>query len=151
MNEWNSIIRHVLFADDELKTLMLQPENTNIITFIDKYFIKSSWTNKLLTDEDVRVVYWFGKTGEAGGSENVNKNTLTFDIFVRADDARNASTDRLLFRTELIAARQQKLLMGTRYVKDTGYRFWLAGEWDGGTRTPGYLRYTIAFNFLKVM
>lgn len=106
-NEWNDIIRHVLFADEELKTLMMLPEKTNIISFIDKYFIKSSWTNKLLSDEDVRIVYWFGKTGEAGGSQNVNKTTLTFDIFVKTEHVHNANVDRLLFRTELIAERLQ--------------------------------------------
>ena len=130
---------------------MMLPEKTNIISFIDKYFIKSSWTNKLLSDEDVRIVYWFGKTGEAGGSQNVNKNTLTFDIFVKTEHVHNANVDRLLFRTELIAERLQSQLMKDRYVKGTGYRFWLAGEWDSGTRTPGYSRYTIAFNFLKVL
>lgn len=34
-NEWNNIIRHTLFQDTELKTLMKIPEGTTIIDFID--------------------------------------------------------------------------------------------------------------------
>lgn len=40
MNDWNTIIRTVIFPDNELKELMRIPENTNIITFIDKYFMR---------------------------------------------------------------------------------------------------------------
>lgn len=125
------------------------PENTNIISFIDHYFIKSSWTNSTLTDEDVRIVYWTGKASETG-SPNVMRNIMTFDIYVRTEDIHNVGKDRLMMRTQLIASRLQSLLTSQRYVQDTGYRFWPAGEWDAGTKTPGYSRYTIAFYFMEV-
>ena len=39
-DNWNNIIRHVLFPDEELRKLMLLPEDLSIIDFIDKYFIQ---------------------------------------------------------------------------------------------------------------
>lgn len=149
MKDWNEIIRKILFVDDELKTLMKIPEGTNIISFIDKYFIKSSWTNNTQTDEDVRIVYWTGK-GSDTSSPNVKRNMMTFDIYVKTKDIHNVGQDRLMMRTEQIANRLQTLQTSKRYVNETGYRFWPAGEWDSGTKTPGYSRYTIAFYYMEV-
>jgi len=128
---------------------MKLPEDTNIITFIDKYFIKSSWTNTTLTDEDVRIVYWTGN-GSDTAVPNVKRNMITFDIYVKTKDIHNVGRDRLMMRTVLIANRIQKLLTSKRYTQETGYRFWPAGEWDSGTKTPGYSRYTIAFYYMEV-
>lgn len=128
---------------------MKLPEDTNIITFIDKYFIKSSWTNATLTDEDVRIVYWTGN-GSDTAVPNVKRNMITFDIYVKTKDIHNVGRDRLMMRTVLIANRIQKLLTSKRYTQETGYRFWPAGEWDSGTKTPGYSRYTIAFYYMEV-
>ena len=128
---------------------MKLPEETNIITFIDKYFIKSSWTNTTLTDEDVRIVYWTGN-GSDTAVPNVKRNMITFDIYVKTKDIHNVGRDRLMMRTVLIANRIQKLLTSKRYTQETGYRFWPAGEWDSGTKTPGYSRYTIAFYYMEV-
>jgi hypothetical protein len=125
------------------------PEKTSIITFIDKYFIRSSWTNETLTDEDVRVVYWTGK-GSDTASPNVIRNMMTFDIYVKTKELHNIGNDRLMMRTQMIASRIHTLLTSKRYTNDTGYRFWPAGEWDSGTKTPGYSRYTIAFYYMEV-
>ena len=43
-----------------------------------------------------------------------------------------------------------KLLRRERYLADTGYRFWPAGDWDLGTRTAGYSRHTVAYYYIKV-
>lgn len=149
IDAWNKIIREVIWKDHELKTLMKIPPKTGIIQFIDRYFIRAGYTNKLLTDEVCRIVY-----ADVQGAEtnvpNVKKNMMTFDIYVKQDELHNVGDDRLVFRTHLIAARLNKLLTQDRYLADTGYRFWIAGDWDLGTRTIGYARYTIAFHYMKV-
>ena len=140
-NEWNKIIREVIFADEELKALMKLPDGTDIITFIDRYFIRAGYTSKVLEDESVRVIY-----AEVQGSDtrvpNVMRKMMTFDIYVKTEDLHNVGNDRLVMRTKKIANRLLKLLTSERFVNETGYRFSIAGEWDGGTRTIGYGRYT---------
>ena len=128
---------------------MKLPKNTGVIQFTDRYFIKAGYTNKLLTDEICRIVY-----SDIQGSQtdvpNVKRNMMTFDIYVKTEELRNCGDDGLVMRTHLIAERLYKLLTSERYLADTGYRFWIAGDWDQGTRTAGYARYTIAFYYMKV-
>lgn len=149
INAWNTIIRTILFKDYDLRRLMKIPKNTGVIQFTDRYFIRAGYTNKLLTDEVCRIVY-----SDAQGAEtdvpNVTKNMMTFDIYVKNEELRNCGDDGLILRTHLIAERLYKLLTQERYLAETGYRFWPAGDWDLGTRTAGYSRYTIAFWYMKV-
>lgn len=141
INDFNKIIREVIFADEELKTLMKLPEDIDIITFIDKYFIRAGYTNKVLEDEHVRIIY-ADMQGSPTQVPNVMKKMMTFDIYVKTEDLHNVGRDRLVMRTQLIAHRLLQLLTDERYVQQTGYRFWIAGDWDQGTRTIGYGRYT---------
>lgn len=144
------IIRDVFFADTELKRLMKIPENTTIIQFIDKYFIRAGYTNTQLTNEAVRIVY--GTYGSwSTDSEHVYKHQLTFDIYVKTSELHNSESNRLLYRTDLIADRIRYLLTcGDRYVKNA-YRFWYAGEADLGSSTIGYSRHNISFNYMKTV
>lgn len=64
IDEWNDILRNIIFADDELKTLMEIPESTNIIAFTDRHFIRAGYTNKTLVNEPVRIVYGMLGTGD---------------------------------------------------------------------------------------
>lgn len=149
LNAWNTIIRQVIWKDDELKTLMKLPAKTNIIQFIERYFVRAGFTDELLTDEVCRIVY-----SDVQGSDtevaNVKKNMMTFDIYVKENELHNVGNDRLLSRADLIVERLYKLLTQERYLAGTGYRFWIAGDWDLGTRTVGYTRKTIAFYYMKV-
>lgn len=149
LKSWNKIIREVIFHDYDLKKLMKVPSKTGIVQFCNTYFIRAGYTNKLLTNETCRIVY-----ADVQGSDtkvpNVRRNIMTFDIYVKDEELHTAGDDALMYRTHLIAARLNKLLTDERYVKDTGYRFWIAGDWDLGTRTQGYARYTIAFYYMKV-
>lgn len=149
LNAWNTIIRQIIWKDDTLKTLMKLPAKTNIIQFIERYFIRAGFTDELLTDEVCRIVY-----SDVQGSDtevsNVKKNMMTFDIYVKENELHNVGNDRLLSRADLIAERLYKLLTQERYLAGTGYRFWIAGDWDLGTRTVGYTRKTIAFYYMKV-
>ena len=149
INAWNTIIREVIWKDQELKTLMKLPKNTTIIQFIDKYFIQNAYTNKLLTDEVCRIVY-SDIQGSQTSVPNIKRNMMMFDIYVKDEELHNFGNDRLVLRTKAIAARLNKLLTKNRYLADTGYRFWIAGDWDLGTRTTGYSRYTVAFYYMKV-
>ena len=128
---------------------MKLPAKTNIIQFIERYFIRAGFTDELLTDEVCRIVY-----SDVQGSDtevpNVRKNMMTFDIYVKENELHNVGNDRLLSRADLIAERLYKLLTQERYLAGTGYRFWIAGDWDLGTRTVGYTRKTIAFYYMKV-
>lgn len=146
---WNKIIRTVIYKDADLKRLMKLPKNTGVIQFTDRYFVKAGFTNKLLTDEACRIVY-SDIRGHETDVPNVTRNMMIFDIFVKNEELRNVGDDGLILRTYLIADRLQKLLTKKRYLADTGYRFWIAGDWDLGTRTTGYSRYTIAFYYMKV-
>ena len=58
--------------------------------------------------------------------------------------------DMLISRLQLIAARLNYILTRERYLKETGYRFWIAGDWDAGTKTVGYARYVLALYYMKV-
>ena len=149
IDAWNKIIRKVIWTDSELKTLMKLPASTTIIQFIDKYFIEAGYSNTLLTDEVCRISY-SDSTINSTEVSNVKRNILTFDIYVKQSELHNVGNDRLQLRTKLIAARLKKLLMQERYLKNTGYRLWIAGESDMGTRVTGYARYTIAFYYMKV-
>jgi hypothetical protein len=151
MTDWNNIIRYVIFPDPQLRELMCLPENISIIDFIDHYFIRAGYTNELLEKEDVRIVY--GDTNsEETDVPNVLKNTLSFDIYVRQEKLHNATSDRLMFRTHLIANRLNMLLTkgGTSGKYLGGYRFWPCKEMDLGTRTVGYVRYNISFKYMRV-
>ena len=149
INEWNTILRKVIFKDTVLKTLMMIPEGTDIITFFDKYFIRVGYANTLVEHEDVRIVY-----GVSGNNDtdvpDVKRNMLNFDIYVKTEHLHDADRDRLLYRTVLIADRLKELLKTNNFVANTGYKFRIAGEGELGTRTIGYARYGISFSFMRV-
>lgn len=151
MNDWNDIIRDVIFPDTELKALMMVPPETNIITFIDKYFIRSGYTNDLLENEDVRIVYGDIAAHDTA-APNVKRNEMIFDIYVRDVCLHNATNDRLQYRTHLIANRLIQLLTkgGTSGKYLGGYRFWVKKDLDLGTKTTGYVRYCVSFEYMKV-
>lgn len=146
IDDWNYIIRDVIFEDAELKSLMKIPEGTNIIKFIDEYFIQAGYTSKVLTNQAVRIVYGNVYSNETS-NPMVLKNELSFDIYVKLDDIHNVEDDRLVMRTHLIADRLINLLTKHRYLK--GYRFWVVGQREMGTSTIGYARYNVSFNYLK--
>jgi hypothetical protein len=150
INNWNTIIRDVIWRDYDLKRLMKIPPKTGILQFCDRYFVRAGFTNKLLTDEVCRIIY-AETEGHDTDVPNVKKNVLTFDIYVKQDELHNIGDDRLLSRADLIAERIYRLLTSERYLDETGYRFWIApGGQDLGTRTVGYVRKNIAFYFMKV-
>ena len=149
VNAWNKVIREVIWRDYDLKRLMKLPPKTGILQFCERYFIRAGFTNTLLTDEVCRIVY-SDEQGSDTQVPNVRKNMMTFDIYVKQEELHNVGDDRLISRADLIAERIYRDLTDERYIADTGYRFWIAGDWDLGTRTVGYVRKSIAFYYMKV-
>lgn len=145
IEDWNDLIRNVIFKDDILKTLMNIPKGTNIIDFTDKYFIRAGYTNKILSDESVRIVY--GIVGTPTNNPDITQNQISFDIYVKNEDLHNVGKDRLVNRTQLIAKRLFDLLTKQRY--NGVYRFFSPYEGDMGTSAIGYSRYNASLSFIK--
>lgn len=145
INDWNDIIRHVIFSDKELMNLMKIPEKTSIIDFIDRYFIRAGFTNKILSNEDVRIVY--GSTSSATNIDGVTSNIMNFDIYVKLENLHNVGVDRLVMRTQLIAQRIIYLLTRVRY--NGVYRFYDPVEGDMGTSAVGYARYRVSLSYTR--
>lgn len=146
IGDWNDILRESIFADDVLKALMKLPDETKIIEFIDRYFIRAGYTNKILSDESVRIVY--GSISVPTNISGVTKNQMSFDIYVKNEDLHNVGKDRLVMRTQLIAKRIIYLLTKERYIG--AYRFYDPHEGDMGTSAIGYARYNVTLSYTKV-
>lgn len=144
-DNWNNVIRDVLFADDKLRELMLLPKNCTIIQFIDKYFIEDENTDELMTNERVRISYYDAK-GRDTGNQNVRLRYKEFDIYVHKDVLHNATNDRLQNRYDLIADRIKYLLLRNDRVCNLHFEL----EEDGYnlfTKAIGYKRYHISFSY----
>lgn len=141
-DNWNNVVRNVLFTDDRLKELMLVPEGTDIMTFQKKYFIRDGSTDELLTNEKVRVVT-HDDPGSATWNRGVRLKYKMFDIFVSEDIEHTAETDRLKSRQVLIAERIKYLLL--RQWDCEHLHFQYEDEYDLWTKTVGYKEYRITF------
>lgn len=97
--ELNDIIRSVFFADEELRRLMKLPETISIIDFIDRYFIRAGFTNTLVVDEPVRIIYG-NVASSTTDSPFVLRNEISFDIYVKKEELHNVERDRLMYRTD---------------------------------------------------
>ena len=144
-DNWNNVIRDVLFADDYLREQMLLPDECTVTQFIDKYFIEDENSDEIVTDELVRVVCYDSR-GRDTGNQNVRLKYKEFDIYVRKDVLHTATRDRLQNRYDLIADRIKYLLLRHDCVcclhfelEDDGYNLF--------TKAIGYKRYHIAFSY----
>ena len=139
-DNWNNVVRNVLFRDEKLKELMLVPEGTDIMVFQKKYFIRDGSTDELLTNEKVRVVAYDAE-GLSTWNKNVRVKYKNFDIFVSEDIEHTADVDRLKSRQVLIAERIKYLLMRQRVCENL--RFEYEDEYDLWTKTVGYKLYRL--------
>ena len=143
-DNWNDVIRDVLFQDEILKRMMMVPKNTTVVEFIEKYFIKDAAADEFLIDEKVRIVYY----DTPGGHTNhmgVRLKNKDFDIYVKSDFLYNATNDRLKSRCNLIAERIKYLLLRNTYI--CGLRFNYEDEFELWTKVVGYKRYHIIFSY----
>ena len=144
-DNWNNVVRDILFADQRLLEQMLVPEDCEITQFRDKYLIESENTTEILTDEPVRICY-YDSQGRETGNKGVFLRYKEFDIYVRKTVLHNATNDRLQKRYDLIADRikyllcRQQTVCGLRFrVEDPGYNLF--------TKMNGYERFHISFSY----
>lgn len=148
---WNKIVRD-LYKNTTFKKLILLPAKTTIVEFVDKYFVENGFSNDIVIDEAVRVVYGIVRS-EDTDSPGVKQAQLSFDIFVKRDRMRDADPDRLKLRTKLIAnflfeyLTNNKNAEFAKYLK--GHKFRVKSEQTMTTRAQNYVRYNITFYFMK--
>ena len=143
-DDWNNVIRTVFYKDDVLKNQMMVPENTPIVSFITKYFIEDAAPDALLTTENVRINYC-DEQGYETGNPNVVRKYKAFDIYVKESVLYNATNDRIKSRLSQIAERIKYLLLKDKYI--CGLRFDYKDEYDLWTKTVGYKRYRLVFQY----
>ena len=142
-DNWNNVIRDVLFPDEKLKQQMMIPEGTSVVQFIDKYFINSAAADEIVTDEKVRIVYYDGKGRNL--QRNVYMKYKEFDIYVREEFLYTATYDRLKSRFSLIAERIKYLLLRSNSVCHLGFTY--EDEYELWTKTVGYRRDHLVFSY----
>lgn len=139
-DNWNNVLRNVIFPDEKLKDLMLVPKGTDILKFEDKYFIRDGSTDELLTNEKVRIVH-----NDTQGFDTFNPHVKgkyrNFDIYVSKDVEYTADNDRLRSRQVMIAERLKYLLLRHKVVEQIGFRY--QDEYDLWTKTVGYKLYRL--------
>lgn len=143
-DNWNNVIRYVLFRDEKLRELMLIPEKATIIDFITKYFIEDANPDELLTDEKVRVICYDSEGSELR-NPNVKLHYKEMDIYVKDDVLYNATDDRLQRRYRLIAERLKYLLLRQKHIQNLSFYF--GSECNLWTKVVGYKRYHITFSY----
>lgn len=143
-DNWNNIVRHVFFRDDELRSLMLIPQDCTITQFVQKYFLEDDSAGEIITDEAVRVVCCDEK-GSDTGNANVLLKYKEFDIYVKDNVMYTASRDRLQTRLHLIAERLKYLLTRHRVVEHMSFRY--RDEYHLWTKTAGFRRYHVVFTY----
>lgn len=141
-DNWNNVIRNVIFPDKRLKELMMVPERTDIIEFQKRYFIRDGSTDELLTNEKVRIVY-HDDQGFDTWSKNVFGKYKSFDIYVKEDAEHTADLDRLRSRQVMIAERIKYLLLRSRNCQNLHFQY--EDEYDLWTKTVGYKLYRLTF------
>ena len=143
-DNWNNVIRYVIFQNDALKKQMQVPEKTSIMKFQTDYFIQDAATDQLLTDELVRVTYC-DLQGTSLGTLYMRQKYKAFDIYVKKTCQFDATNDRLKDRCKLIAERLNYILRGQTYI--CNLRFEYEDEYDMWTKMVGYKRYRIVFSY----
>ena len=143
-DNWNDVIRYVLYKDNTLKELMCLPEKCTITQFVDKFFIEDANGSEQLKNEKVRIVV-YDSEGVSTGNQSVAGRLKEFDIYVKDDVLRTASDDRLQKRTDLITERIKYLLLKDRYVCNIRFRF--EADYDLWTKTTGYKRHHVVFSY----
>lgn len=150
-DNWNNVIRRVLFQSSELKKEMLIPaaHNSNIASFIEKYFVEDVATDQIVIDEDVRIVWRVEGNPYLRGSRNVHQKFLFMDIYVKRDKLYGIEdgigADGLKVRDAAIAKRIRYLL--TRFKSVEHITFEYADEYRLMSKAVGYQRLQVVFTY----
>ena len=71
---------------------MMLPPNTTIVTWISKYFVDATICTDIVTDEDVRVLWWEEQSNRTN-NYLVKNRRLCFDIYVKTEHVKDATND----------------------------------------------------------
>ena len=147
-DNWNDVVRYLIFADAQMQELMCLPKGITIPQFCEKYFIRDGDGAELLTDEKVRVIY-NDSPGTPTKNRFVKNRYKEFDIYVKDEYVHPSwdyqfSTDWMKCRYDAIAERLKVLLCNGDVF---GLKFFFEDEYDQWTKTVGYKRYHIVFSY----
>lgn len=148
-DNWNNVIRTVIFPDDELLELMMVPDESrvDIIKFVREHFVETAQPDEPVLKQDV-LVYYHDTEGDNFGETNyVRKRYLEFDIYVKKENLYNCSSDRMKRRDRQIYERLKYLLTKDNYVCNMRYN--VEDDFELLSRTIGYSRYHVIFAYKK--
>lgn len=143
-DNWNDIVRYVIFQDEQFLKLLCVKDNVSITEFIEKYFIQIKSGSELLTNEKVRILY-YDDEGSDTRNKNVRGKTKQFDIYVRDDVLHSGSRDKLVNLYDLITERLKYLILNN--CEKYGLRFKFYDSYNLWTKTQGYRRYHVVFSY----
>lgn len=147
-DNWNNVIRDVLFQSQELKDEMLVPaaNRNNLRDFITNRFVEDVNTDQLVIDEDVRILWSIEGNPFLRGSDHIHTKYLAMDIYVKRNRLYDVSTeDRMKARDVEIAKRIKHLLLKTRSVCNISFRY--SDEFRLVSKTVGYQRLRLVFTY----
>ena len=121
------------------------PEGTDIITWTKKYFVDASLCSELVTDEDVRVL-WFEEQSTSTRNPLVNRRRIGFDIYVKHEHANDATNDLLRSRNRMIAQKLTEILTMKDQVGRVAFMY--NDDYNLGTSTVGYTRHRLVISYL---
>lgn len=142
---WDNIQRDVLFPDEELKEQMMIPANTNIVTWVKKYFVAEALCTELVTDEDVRIL-WYEDQSSRTSNPLVNNRKLCFDIYVKSEHNFDATNDLLRSRARMISQKLEEMLTFPDIVGRVDFSY--VDDYDIGTKMVGYVRHHLVLSYL---
>ena len=143
-DNWNNVVRCVLFRDEKLRSLMLIPEDASIVDFISRYFIEDANPDELLTKEKVRIIC-YDSEGPELRNPHVKLYYKEMDVYVKDDVLYNATNDRLQRRYRLIGDRIKYLLLRQKNIQNLSFYF--ESEYNLWTKVVGYKRYHLTFSY----
>lgn len=121
------------------------PAKTDIVTWVNKYFVDAALCTDIVTDEDVRIL-WYEDQSTVTSNPLVNRRKLCFDIYVKREHARDASGDYLRTRPRMIAQKLMEMLTMPDSVGQVAFMY--NDDFDIGTNMVGYLRHHLVISYL---
>lgn len=146
--DWQQMIRQVLFADEELKELMLIPEDKrdDALEFVDKYFIESPAPDEVMLKEDVRVLF-YDEAGKETSHPFVTRKIFSIDVYVKKDKLYGGDEDDYMKRRDRLIFQRIRNLISKKRFK--GYNFTCYDDYPLSCKVEGYARYHGVFYYKK--
>ena len=148
-HHFSAIVRKYLFADKELKDLLLIPakEQNDIVAFEKRYFCNILVESEPLEDRKVMVNYYDGRTVYTD-NKDVRLKDIEFDIYVNEKVMYGADEDYMIPRTKLIYERLKKILCQKQGLE--GITFMCTDDFTMMSKAIGYRRYHCIFQYKKI-